>query len=63
MVGRISVMSTVNYFGEHTVERAVAAYFAKHGVTEEVRDQLIKMESEDSEDFFSMVSDFVECHA
>jgi hypothetical protein len=56
-------MSTVNYFGMPTVERAIAAYFSRHGVTEEVRDQLMKMESEDSEEFFSLVSDFVESNA
>jgi hypothetical protein len=52
-------MNTVAYFGLNTVEKAVANYFAKHGVTEEVRDQLIRMEQEDEEEFFSMVSDFV----
>lgn len=52
--------NTIKYFGVETVERAVASYFAKHGVTEEVRDRLMAMESEDEEEFFDMVSDFVE---
>lgn len=52
--------AAVDYFGIVTVERAVANYFAKHGVTEEVRDKLLRMEREDVEGFFSMVSEFVE---
>ena len=52
--------STVDYFGISVVEKAVANYFAKHGVTEEVRDKLLRMEREDGEGFFSMVSEFVE---
>lgn len=51
---------TINYFGMEKVEMAVAAYFAKHGVTEEVRDRLASMEIEDADEFFQMVSDFVE---
>jgi hypothetical protein len=52
----------VEYFGANTVERAVANYFATHGVTEQVRDQLMEMEVEDSDAFFSMVSDFIEAN-
>lgn len=52
--------STIAYFGMETVEKAVATYFARHGVTEEVRDRLIDMESEDGEEFFDMVSSYVE---
>lgn len=52
--------NTIEYFGMETVEKAVASYFAKHGVTEEVRDRLMVMESEDTDEFFQMVSDFVE---
>ena len=52
--------ATVDYFGISVVEKAVANYFAKHGVTEEVRDKLLRMEREDGERFFSMVSEFVE---
>ena len=52
--------ATVDYFGISVVEKAVANYFAKHGVTEEVRDELLRMEREDGEGFFSMVSEFVE---
>lgn len=52
--------AAVDYFGMSVVEKAVANYFAKHGVTEEVRDQLLAMETQDGEAFFSMVSEFVE---
>jgi hypothetical protein len=52
--------ATVDYFGLSVVEKAVASYFAKHGVTEQVRDELLAMEREDGEAFFSMVSEFVE---
>lgn len=51
---------TVQYFGMNTVERAVADYFAKHGVTEAVRDELMLMEIEDGDSFFEMVSSFIE---
>tara|TARA_R110000822_G_scaffold5031_13_gene21879 strand:+ start:6032 stop:6208 length:177 start_codon:yes stop_codon:yes gene_type:complete len=51
---------TIGYFGIETVEMAVASYFAQHGVTEEVRDRLASMEIKDAEEFFQMVSDFVE---
>jgi hypothetical protein len=51
---------TVQYFGMDTVERAIAAYFMKHGVTEEVRDYLMKLEIEDGDAFFEMVSNFIE---
>lgn len=51
---------TVEYFGMETVERAVAAYFMKHGVTEKVRDELTTMEIEDGDAFFEMVSNFIE---
>lgn len=50
----------VEYFGLITVERAIANFFAKHGVTEEVRDHLSDMESSDPESFFTMVEDFIE---
>lgn len=51
---------TVEYFGMETVERAVAHYFMKHGVTEKVRDELTRMEIEDGDNFFEMVSNFIE---
>lgn len=52
--------NTIAYFGMDTVERAIAAYFMKHGVNEEVRERLMSMESADEEEFFDMVCDFVE---
>lgn len=55
--------NAINYFSEAVVERAVANYFATHGVTEEVRDRLMSMEIDDSEEFFEMVSAFVEYEA
>lgn len=55
-------MSTVviDYFGMATVEKAVANFFAKHGVSEDVRDYLMVLEAEKPDDFFQMVEDFVE---
>lgn len=50
----------IEYFGMETVEKAVANYFAQHGVTEEVRDRLMIMEIEDSDEFFQMVENFIE---
>jgi hypothetical protein len=56
------MMSTpaIDYFGMHTVEKAVANFFAKHGVSEDVRDYLMVLEAEKPDDFFQMVEDFVE---
>lgn len=51
---------TVEYFGMDTVERAIAAYFMKHGVTEKVRDELTTMEIEDGDAFFEMVANYIE---
>jgi trehalose/maltose hydrolase-like predicted phosphorylase len=52
--------NVIEYFGMETVEKAVANYFAQHGVTEEVRDRLMIMEIEDSDEFFQMVENFIE---
>ena len=54
--------NTIEYFGNDVVERAIAYYFAQNGVTEEVRDRLMNMEEDDEDDFFQLVSDFVENH-
>ncbi len=51
---------TIAYFGMETVEKAIAHYFYKHGVTEEVRDRLCDMETKDADAFFQMVCDFIE---
>lgn len=50
----------IGYFGMDTVQRAIAAYFAKHGITEDVRDYLMVLEDEKPDDFFQLVSDFIE---
>ena len=50
----------IGYFGIDTVQQAIAAYFAKHGVTEDVRDYLMVLEDEKPDDFFQMVCDFIE---
>ena len=50
----------IKYFGQDTVERAIANYFMEHGVNEEVRDHLMAMEIEDGDDFFQMVETFLE---
>jgi hypothetical protein len=52
--------NVIQYFGMETVEKAIANYFAQHGVTEEVRDRLMTMEIEDSDEFFQMVENFIE---
>ena len=50
---------TINYFGFETVDRAIENYFMKHGITEEVRDDLMVL-GKDGDAFFQMVADFVE---
>jgi hypothetical protein len=50
----------IGYFGIDTVERAIASYFSKHGITEDVRDYLMVLEAEKPDDFFQMVCDFIE---
>ena len=52
----------VLYFGMPTVERAIANYFAKHGLTEAVHEQLLAMELQPSL-FLEMVCTFVEKEA
>jgi hypothetical protein len=51
---------TVQYFGMDTVECAIAHYFMKHGITEKVRDDLMRMEVEDGDAFFEMVCNYIE---
>ena len=53
-------MVTLEYFGKETVEKAVADYFAKHGVNEQVRDDLALMAIQREADFLEMVCAFVE---
>jgi len=55
-------MSTpvIEYFGIDTVQRAIAEYFSKHGITEDVREYLMDLEDEKPDDFFQLVSDFIE---
>jgi hypothetical protein len=43
-----------------TVERAIAHYFMKHGITEKVRDDLMTLEAEDGDAFFEMVCNYIE---
>ena len=50
------------YFGMPTIERAVANYFAKHGVNETVREQLMDMEAYPTL-FLEMVCEYVEKEA
>lgn len=52
--------ATIEYFGIQTVEQAIAAYFAKQGLTEEVRDDLMLMAVQREDDFFQLVCDFIE---
>lgn len=51
---------TIEYFGMETVEKAIADFFSKHGVTEDVRDYLMALEIEDADGFFQLVENFVE---
>ena len=51
---------TMLYFGRPTVEKFVAAYFGKHGLTEEVRDDLMLIAVQEEARFLEMVCDFVE---
>jgi hypothetical protein len=52
--------ATIEYFGRATVEAAVADFFAKNGLTEDVRDLLMVMAVNSEDDFFQMVCDFIE---
>ena len=51
------------YFSEDTAGRAIANYFAKHGISEKTRDYLIVMANERMDEYFQLVSNFVEQHA
>lgn len=50
----------IQYFGMETVERAIANYFQKHGVTEQVRDYLMVLEEEKPDQFLELVCEYVE---
>jgi hypothetical protein len=50
----------ISYFGGEAVERAIADHFARNGLTEQVRDDLIEMSEQDAEGFFDLVSNFLE---
>ena len=52
--------ATVVYFGKSTVERAIADYLAKHGVSQKTQNKLVVMATADEDNFFQMVCDFVE---
>ena len=52
----------VLYFGMAAVERAVANYFAKHGVNQTVRERLLDMEANPGL-FLEMVCEYVEKEA
>ena len=56
----MSNSATIEYFGMATTEQAIAAYFAKNGLTESARDHLVTIVSESEDDFFQMVCDFIE---
>lgn len=50
---------TMSYFGRPIVEKAVADYFSRNGLTEEIRDNLMLMAVHHEDDFFQMVDDFI----
>jgi len=50
---------TVEYFGLNTVTKAIEDYFNKHGLSEDVRDNLALLSINKPEEFFDIVSDYV----
>ncbi len=50
---------TLAYFGRGLVDRAVADYFARHGLTEEVKAALTLIASSDEDGFFEIVDQYV----
>lgn len=51
--------NTIAYFGEAIVEQAVTDYFARNGLTESVRDDLMVMAVDREDDFFQMIDDYI----
>ena len=50
---------TVTYFGEDLVNRAIADYFARNGLSEKVRDELMLIANTDEDAFFEIIDQFV----
>ena len=57
---RISNDPVIAYIGNDTVTGAIAAYFKKYGLTEEVRDGLIYMTQRKPAEFLEIVCEYVE---
>lgn len=50
---------TIEYFGIEVVKEAISDYFARNGLREDVRDELMLMSVKNEDGFFEMVSNFV----
>ena len=50
----------VDYFTKPVVEAAIAAYFEKHGKSEEVRDDLMYIAARKPAEFLEIVCEYVE---
>ncbi len=50
----------IDYLGKEAVTAAVADYFTKNGLSEDVRDELMLIAINEPDRFFEMVSQFLE---
>ena len=50
---------TIAYFGKEVVEKAISDYFARNGLGENVRDELMLMAVKNEDNFFEMVSNYI----
>ena len=50
---------TIEYFGIEIVEEAISDYFAREGLTEVARDELMTLALNNEDEFFQIVEDFV----
>lgn len=50
---------TIGYFGVKIVEEAISDYFAREGLTEVARDELMALALNNEDEFFQIVEDFV----
>jgi hypothetical protein len=50
----------ISYLSKNTVRRAVADYFLRNGCTDTVFNSLLEMSEKEPEEFFEMVSEYLE---
>lgn len=55
-----SSTAVVEYFSKPTVERFIAAYFLKHGLTPDSRNELMAIATLDHDLFLEMICDFLD---